>query len=117
MARRFVSIWFRHLTTDWFTLRQPQLRDVPFVRCTPLHGRMIVTAANTIAEANGIDRGMVLADARAIMSELQVLDDRSDLAEKLLTCIAEWCIRFTPSVAVDLPDGILLDATGCCSNT
>ena len=114
MARRFVSIWFRHLTTDWFALRQPQLQDVPFVLCTPLHGRMIVTAANTIAESNGIDRGMVLADARAIISELQVLDDRSDLAERLLKRLAEWCIRFTPIVAVDMPDGILLDATGCC---
>ena len=84
MARRFVSIWFRHLTTDWFTLRQPHLRDVPFVLCAPLHGRMMVTAANTIAEANGIDRGMVLADARAIMPALQVLDDRPDLAEKII---------------------------------
>ena len=113
MDRRFVSIWFRHLTTDWFTLRQPHLRDVPFVLSAPLHGRMMVIAANNIAEANGIDRGMVLADARAITPALQVSDDRPDLAGKLLKRLAEWCIRFTPGVAVDPEDGILLDATGC----
>jgi len=113
MDRRFVSIWFRHLTTDWFTLRQPHLRDVPFVLSAPLHGRMMVIAANNIAEANGIDRGMVLADARAITPALQVSDERPDLPGKLLKRLAEWCIRFTPGVAVDHEDGIFLDATGC----
>jgi protein ImuB len=113
MARRFVSIWFRHLTTDWFTLHHPHLRHLPFVLSTPLHGRMIIVGANDIAEAHGIERGMVLADARAIIPDLQVMDDRPELAGKLLKRIAEWCIRFTPSVAVDPKDGILLDATGC----
>jgi protein ImuB len=42
-----------------------------------------------------------------------VLDDKPDLNDKLLRRLAEWCIRFTPSVAVDHPDGLLLDATGC----
>jgi protein ImuB len=110
---RFVSIWFRHLSTDWFTLRQPRLKNLPFVLRAPAHGRMIITAANAMAEAIGINSGMVLADARAIIPELQVLDDKPDLVEKLLHRLAEWCIRFTPVVAVDLPDGLLLDATGC----
>jgi len=113
MVRRFVSIWFRHLTTDWFTLRQPRLWDVPFVLRAPSHGRMVVTAANAVAQAQGIDSGMVLADARAITRDLEVLDDKPDLADKLLKRLAEWCIRFTPVVAVDPPDGILFDATGC----
>ena len=113
MERRFVSIWFRHLTTDWFSLNQPHLRDLPFVLSAPSHGRMVVTAANATAQAMGIDSGMALADARAIMPALQVSDDKPDLAEKLLKRLAEWCIRFTPSVAVDPPDGLLLDVTGC----
>ncbi|HKZ38359.1 MAG TPA: DNA polymerase Y family protein [Chryseolinea sp.] len=113
MEKRFVSIWFRHLTTDWFALNQPQLREMPFVLRAPSHGRMIVTAANAAAQALGIDCGMALADSRAIMPELHVSDDKPDLVDKLLKRLAEWCIRFTPSVAVDLPDGLLLDATGC----
>lgn len=113
MAGRFVSIWFRHLTTDWFSLDQPHLRDLPFVLSTPSHGRMIVTAANAHAQAMGIDNGMSLADARAVMPALQVADDKPDLIEKLLKRLAEWCIRFTPSVAVNPPDGLMLDATGC----
>ncbi len=113
MEKRFVSIWFRHLATDWFALRQPHLKGLPFVLRTPVHGRMMITAANQVAEARGISTGMVLADARAIFPKLEVLDDKPDLAEKLLTRLAEWCIRFTPVVSTDLPDGLLFDASGC----
>jgi len=123
MARRFVSIWFRHLKTDWFTLRNlslskrsdeaRKLKKIPFALRAPLHGRMVITAANVVAQMKGINSGMVLADARAIFPDLEVLDDQQDLSGKLLQRLAEWCIRFTPVVAVDLPDGLLLDVTGC----
>lgn len=113
MQKRFVSIWFRYLVTDWFTLREPQLLDSVFVLSAPSHGRMIVTAANALAEAKGIHSGMVLADAKAIIPDLQVRDEQQGLADKLLKRIAEWCIRFTPFAAVDPPDGIILDVTGC----
>ncbi len=113
MPRRFVSIWFRHLATDWFSLRKPQLKKLSFVLRTPSHGRMIITGINDVAAKNGISCGMALADARAIFPELEVMDDKPDLPEKLLKRIAEWCIRFTPIVALDLPDGLIFDATGC----
>jgi protein ImuB len=113
MDKRYVSIWFRHLKTDWFTLRQPHRKDLPFVLRTPSHGRMIITAVNAAAEARGISNGMVLADARAIFPDLQVEDDKPDLVDPLLTHLAEWCIRFTPIVGADPPDGLLLDVTGC----
>ena len=113
MVKRFVSIWFRSLTTDWFTVRRPELADTAFVLSAPSHGRMIVTAVNPLAETQGIFNGMVLADARAIIHGLQVIDDEPRLAERLLKKIAEWCIRFTPVCAVDSPYGIVLDVTGC----
>lgn len=74
---------------------------------------MVITAANATAERKGISRGTVLADARAIIPDLEVLDDKPDLWGKLLQRLAEWCIRFTPIAAVDPPDGLFLDATGC----
>ena len=113
MAKRFVSIWFRYLATDWFALRKPELTNTAFVLSAPSHGRMIVTAANPLAETKGVYSGMVVADARAIIPGLQVLDDKPGLTEKLLKRIAEWCIRFTPFAAIDLPNGIILDASGC----
>ncbi len=113
MPKRFIAIWFRHLNTDWFTLRRPLLANAPFVLCAPEHGRMMITAANAIAQSQGIDKGMVLADARAIFPGLEVLDDKPTLSGKLLRGLAKWCIRFTPLAAVDPPDGIMLDVSGC----
>jgi protein ImuB len=113
MVRRWVSIWFPHLLTDWFTGRKPELKNLPFVLCAPLHGRMVITAANTVACAKGIDKGMALADARAIVPALKNFDDPPGLGDQLLKRMAEWCIRFTPVAAVDAPDGLLLDASGC----
>ncbi len=60
-----------------------------------------------------IHTGMVAADAKAMFPLLTVIDDQQGLAEKLLKRIAEWCIRFSPSVAIDGDDGLFLDATGC----
>lgn len=113
MEKRFVSIWFRYLSTDWFSLRQPELKNKPFVLKKADHGRMIISEANAKAEANGIFKDMVLADARAILRDLEVSDDVVDLPEKLLRKLGEWCIRFTPVVSIDAPDGLLLDVTGC----
>jgi protein ImuB len=113
MGRRFASIWFRHLTTDRQFRLQPELRDVPFVLAAPDHGRMVVRAASKAAEAKGVNVGMVVADCRAIFPALEVMDEAPGGAEKLLQALGEWCLRYTPSVAVDMPDGLMLDISGC----
>ncbi|MEQ8413630.1 MAG: DNA polymerase Y family protein [Imperialibacter sp.] len=113
MGKRFVSIWFRYLSTDWFSLRRPELRKMPFVLRTPSHGRMVISASNQIARAKGISDGMVLADARAAVPSVVALDDRPELMLKLLRRLGEWSIRYAPIVAIDPPDGLLLDASGC----
>jgi protein ImuB len=110
---RFVTIWFRQLKTDWFTIHQPALRNSAFVLSAPSHGRIVITAVNEIAQHKGIEPGMAVADARAVFPSLEVLDDLPGLSEKLLKAIAEWCIRYTNIVAIDLPDGIIMDVTGC----
>lgn len=113
MARRFVSIAFHHLATDWFTLRKPELRGQSFVLSAPSHGRLIVTAANAHAQAQGVAPGMAVADARAMTTGLHVLDEQPGLAPQLLKRMAERAIRYTPAISLDLPDGLLLDASGC----
>lgn len=113
MARRMVSIWFQYLLTDWFALPQPTLRQQPFVLKTPDRGRLVVSARNAVARAQGLYLGMALADARALIPGLQVADLPPKLTDRLLNKLAHWAIRFTPVVAVDPPDGLLLDVTGC----
>lgn len=113
MQKRFVSIWFRYLTTDWLTLRRPALQNLPFVFAAPDRGRKIIKAISPAAEAQGIEVNMPLADATAIVPDLQVFDDKAGRDAMLLKAIGTWCIRYTPIVAVDDPDGLFLDVSGC----
>ena len=93
--------------------RQPELKELPFVMAAPERGRMVIKAANAVAQAKGIDVDMVVADCRAILPSLQVFDDKSELTEQLLNALAEWCLRYTPVVAIDPYDGLILDVSGC----
>lgn len=113
MQKRFVSIWLRYLTTDWLCIRKPELHNGAFVFAASIQNRKVITAVNPLAEADGIHPGMVVADAKAMMPELKVFDDKSERNFKLLKAIAEWCIRYSPIVAMDAPDGLILDVTGC----
>src|SRR5690606_36525890 len=113
MSKRFAAIWFRYLTTDWLTIRQPELQDRSFVIAAPEHGRMVISAVSPAAKAQGINAGMVVADAKASVPHLQVIDDRPGLTDKLLKALGRWCIRYTPVVAIDPPDGLILDISGC----
>ncbi|MVT07847.1 DNA polymerase Y family protein [Chitinophaga sp. ysch24] len=113
MGQRFITIWFRHLKTDWHINRRRELASIPFVLAIQDYGRMVISATNIEAEKRGISAGMAVADARAMVPSLEVQDDSPDLAVRLLRKWAEWCIRYTPFVCIDGEDGLILDITGC----
>jgi len=113
MPKRFLTIWFRHLTTDWLALKRPELQGLPFAFTEKDHGRVILTAASPAAEAQGAYPGMASADAKAIVTGLQVIDNIPGKPEKLLKALGEWCIRYSPLIAIDPPDGLTLDVSGC----
>ena len=113
MAKRFLSLHFSSLSTDWMVIKQIELKGRPFVLACPERGRMLVHASSAEAGSRGVFPGMVLADARAILPSLEVFDYDPKLEGRLLKALARWCIRYTPTAAVDLPDGLILDITGC----
>lgn len=110
---RYASIWFPYLLTEYAARKDPQLREIPFVLASPQRGRMVIDSVNTLAAQKDIHTGMVLADCKAIFPELEVLKSEPGRAEKLLIALAEWCIGYTPLAAIDLPDGLVLDISGC----
>lgn len=113
MHSRYVAIWFPYLVTDWMTRQKPELSGMPFILYASERGRMIVKTASPAAHNKGIFPDMVVADCRAIFPEITVLEYPTGKAEELLQNIALWCIRFTPLAAVDFPDGVVLDCSGC----
>jgi protein ImuB len=75
--------------------------------------RRQIAAADPRAQALGIAPGISLTDAQAMVPDLdaQPADRAGDLAA--LHRLAEWATRFSPLVAPDPADGLMLDITGC----
>lgn len=110
---RYIAIWFRHLLTDWYVRKHPHMQEEPLVFATNQHGRQVITATSVLAEKQGIYTGMPVADAKAIFTALRVIEHIPGQEQTLLLALGEWCIRYAPIVAIDLPNGLILDASGC----
>ncbi len=69
-------------------------------------------AVNGAAARLGLHAGQGLADARAVCPDLHVAarEDAADAAD--LTRLAHWATRWSPWVAADAPDGLMLDISG-----
>jgi protein ImuB len=90
-----------------------QVSRTPFVLTeTTAHG-LRLAALNHAAKALGLSPGLGFADARARVPALlsEEIDRGADA--KALKALAAWMIRFSPLVALDGPDGLLLETTGC----
>jgi len=71
-----------------------------------------LAAVNAAAREFGLMRGQRLADARAAVPDLlsEAHEPEQDTASLLGLC--RWMERYSPWVAPDLPDGILMEVTG-----
>jgi protein ImuB len=73
----------------------------------------ILIAVDDSAERRGLTPGLALAQARAMHLDLVAEPEDAQADAQLLARIADWCARYTPLVAIDAPDGLLLDIGGC----
>ncbi|WP_371349109.1 DNA polymerase Y family protein [Ancylobacter sp. IITR112] len=76
-----------------------------------------LAALDRAARRAGLAPGLTLADARARVPDLAVLDHDPAADAAFLEEVADDCDRWTPLVALDMPDGVpdglMLDITGC----
>jgi protein ImuB len=72
-----------------------------------------LTAVDAAAADLGLKPGLALAEARARYPDLAVVAEHAADDRRLLDGIADWCQRYTPLLAADPPDGLLLDIAGC----
>ena len=73
----------------------------------------LLLAVDAAAERLGLAPGLALAQARAMHPTLTAVPEDQAADTRLLDAIADGCQRYTPLIAVDPPDGVLLDIGGC----
>jgi protein ImuB len=74
--------------------------------------RREVVAANAAAFQVGLRVGMPATKARALVKELVIHHADPAADAEALERLAVWALRYSPIVAADDPDGLLIDATG-----
>ncbi|MBB2164613.1 DNA polymerase Y family protein [Gluconacetobacter sp. 1b LMG 1731] len=114
MSRRIISLWLPYWHTDlWRRRNQDQPAESGLALHTHDGRRHVVAAADRVARAAGIVPGMALTHARALVPDLSAPLLDADADGDALERLAEWCLWLSPLVAIDAPDGIWIDSTGC----
>jgi protein ImuB len=118
--RRILSLWLPRLPIDRIRRQlgcenpaPVEYIDAPSIVVTRQNNLLQISALDDAAVRLGLEIGLPLANARAICPQLRVFDADEAADASLLNDIADWCDRFTPLVALDPPNGLLLDITGC----
>lgn len=120
-SRRHLALFFPYLPADrlrwearlWRLEGRTALDSGPYVFVEKVKGALRLAAVDRRAEALGLIPSLNLADARARVPELMVFDHEPAADQRLLERIADQCERYTPMIALDGLDGLLLDITGC----
>lgn len=112
LKKRYVSLWLPKWSIDCCFQHAPRPTG-PYVQTIKSKNKTVIRALNLQAEKHGVQEGMSLATARAICAELTVVDFPEQYASQQLDRLAGWADQFTPFVACDGDEGLILDITGC----
>ena len=88
-------------------------RDVPLVLKGSDGSRRVIVAADDLARQMGVYIGMPVAKAEAQFTDLTILNADQGADTAALEKLAVWALRhYSPIVAVDDADGLILDIQG-----
>ena len=71
-----------------------------------------LSAVSVEAARLGLHVGQKATDAMALVPELTTADAEPEADARALAALIDWCVRFSPAVAADAPDGLFLDISG-----
>lgn len=92
--------------------RSDKRSGAPLVISLKADNALRVYALDLRASRLGLRLGQPLANARAMVPQIEIVEADEAADAKLLEQIADWCDRFTPFVSIEPPNGLLLDITG-----
>ncbi len=75
-------------------------------------GTRRIVAVDAAAMGLGLGPGQKVADAFALARDLATAEHDPAADRAALEALCDWCVRFSPAVAIDGEDGLFLDITG-----
>jgi protein ImuB len=110
--RRFLSLWWPRLATDRARRAHRVDPAAPLAAVATIKNARRLVGVDANAARLGLGAGLTLADARARHPALVAVDADPAAEARLLERLADACARYTPLVALDGADGLMLDVAG-----
>ena len=112
-ARRLLSVWFPRLGAERLLRRMGADNDLPFAVVEETGQMQVLSSVSVAAEAAGLRAGQPLRDAHAMCAGLVTRARNAQAEAGFLTALVRWAGRFSPWVAEQGGDALVLDITGC----
>ena len=102
----------------WISLHLPALPLEALLRGSPLPEACAVADSHRIvgcdgkARVRGVSAGMSASAALALAPQLRICQRDGSAETEALLGIAAWAMQFTPNVALEFPDVVLLEISG-----
>ncbi|MEM8554086.1 MAG: DNA polymerase Y family protein [Pseudomonadota bacterium] len=111
--RRVLSLWFPRLGAERCLRVERGTVLGPLAVVGDNHGAQVLHSVSGEASAAGLRQGQPLRDAMAMCPELITRPHVPQAEAALLTGLRRWAGKFSPWVAEEAPDGLVIDLTGC----
>lgn len=113
---RLLCVWLERLLTDSLVAKDPALAERPCVAVEAHKGAMLVIGVSARAEAQGVVKGVSLADARAKVRDLVAREVDASSVGAVYERAVKLASRYGPWVSEPsaMPsDKLVLEVTGC----
>lgn len=113
-ARRILSLWFPRMAAER-ALRLRLRRDAlarPLAIVGLRQQAQVLVSLTVEAEAEGLRPGLSLRDATALCAGLETLPEHAPGERAFLAALRRWAGKFSPWVAEEPPDALVIDLTG-----
>jgi protein ImuB len=101
----WIAVHCHRLALDRVRRAHDDADDGPLAICD----RLEVLQSNPTAEVLGVRPGVRRATALALASTLRIVEHDPTEDAEALAQVADWLLQFTPGVALQPPDGVLLE--------
>lgn len=111
--RRILSLWFPRLGAERLIRAARGLHSGPLAVVAEQSNMQVITSLNTEAQAAGLRVGQPVRDAHAMCASLITRPRNAPAEAAFLTALRRWAGKFSPWVAEEAPDGLIVDLSGC----
>ena len=111
--RRILSLWFPRLGAERHMRRAPHLADLPFALVRDTGQMQVLASLSPRASQAGLQVGQPLRDAHAMCANLLTRLETQHVEAAFLGVLHRWAGKYSPWVAQQKPDALVLDITGC----